>query len=92
MYFLFPIIVAPTPAQTRAPPVVCYQTDRNVLQQQLVQWLQSKEMADGWFQKGKQYLDVVDEYFQVSTLDPGGSGQSATHLHPPICICMVYHT
>ena len=51
-------------ARPRAPQV-CFQNDRDELQHQIVAWLQTKEMADGWFSKGKGYFDVVDEYFKV---------------------------
>ncbi|XP_072049853.1 follistatin-related protein 1-like [Amphiura filiformis] len=61
-----PCEAAPTVSHARpARPQMCFQEDRDVLHKQLVQWLESKEQADGWFMRGKTYLDVVDEYFTM---------------------------
>ncbi|KAH0628685.1 hypothetical protein JD844_010107 [Phrynosoma platyrhinos] len=51
------------PENSAASPVVCYQTDRDELRRRVIQWLETEIIPDGWFSKGSNYTEILDNEF-----------------------------
>uniref|UniRef100_A0A2I3SGD2 Follistatin-related protein 1 n=1 Tax=Pan troglodytes TaxID=9598 RepID=A0A2I3SGD2_PANTR len=47
-----------------ASPVVCYQSNRDELRRRIIQWLEAEIIPDGWFSKGSNYSEILDNYFK----------------------------
>ncbi|XP_077985511.1 follistatin-related protein 1-like [Glandiceps talaboti] len=54
----------PSPTPESVKPVVCYQNDRDLLRQKLIDWMVANEVPAGWFKEGKTYKDIIKMFFE----------------------------
>ncbi|XP_076311015.1 follistatin-related protein 1-like isoform X1 [Tachypleus tridentatus] len=50
-------------------PIVCFQNERDLMRQLIIDWLQTKVEEEGWFSSGKSYKTVIEEIFQLCDAD-----------------------
>ncbi|NP_001158432.1 follistatin-like 1 precursor [Saccoglossus kowalevskii] len=71
----------PSPTPETVKPVVCFQSDRDILRQKLIDWMIQQEIPAGWFTDGRSYKDIIQMFFDKYDETSDGKLDSNELLH-----------